>query len=461
MMPSALLRSRISWLRSSAHARASFRNALWGVVEYIALPLTMLLATPFLLHRLGLIQFGLWMLASAAVTSSNLISTGFGDAALKYASTYREGDQARFANTLRVTLTINLALGSVLASLLWLGSPYAARVIFKIDPSLQAAAITAFHIGSVILIARCFESVLIGALRAHERYDTAVRISVLSRTTIVAAACALVWSGKGIVPIMTATLAVAFASVAVLILVVRVTVARIWIAPSLNRAALSEVFHFGFFSWLQALAGCIFNQADRLLVGAMLGASSVGYYSVCVQAAQPIHGLLAAGLHFLFPHLSARLSTAPAAQLRGVVHTVFRLNVIAAIVMCIPVVVFSRLILRLWMGPVFATKTWPVLSIIALSFGFLALNVTGHYTLLALAQVRLVAVLNLLGGAAMLITMFLLAPRLGLPGAAIGRLLYGPITLLMYFRLHKLLAPPVGEQSSALRSLTVTGAESS
>lgn len=456
----ALIQARIHWLRASSRAQASLRNALWGAGEYIALPLTMLAATPFLLHRLGLIQFGLWMLASAAVTSSNLISTGFGDATLKYASTYREGEQLRFEHTLRVTLTINLALGSLLALLLWSGAPYAAESIFKIEPALRADAVAAFRIGSIILIVRCVESVLTGALRAYERYGPAVQISLFSRAAIVISACLLVWQGHGIRAIMAATLVVVSTSVLVQTMVVRLTIARFWLLPSFDSVAFREVFHFGCFSWLQAVAGCIFNQADRLLVGAMLGASSVGYYSVCVQAAQPIHGLLAAGLHFLFPHLSARLSSAQPSQLRHVVHPVFRFNALAAAVMCVPMVVLSKLLLRLWMGANFASQAWLVLSIIALSFGFLSLNVTGHYALLALGQVRLVAVLNMLGGVAMLAVIFLLAPRFGLPGAAAGRLLYGPITLLLYVRLHKLLKPAGVESANSLRSLAVTGAES-
>jgi O-antigen/teichoic acid export membrane protein len=135
------------------------------------------------------------------------------------------------------------------------------------------------------------------------------------------------------------------------------------------------------------------------------------------------------------------------------------LNVTAATVMCVPLVFFSRLILRLWMGAAFAAQTWMVLSLIALSFGFLSLNVTAHYALLALTQVRLVALLNLAGGAAMLIAMFLLAPRFGLVGAATGRLLYGPITLLMYRRLYRLLLP-AHEPSSTLGRMALTRTES-
>ncbi len=447
--------------RQSGRVRTSVHNSFYGIAEYIALPAAMLLATPFLLHRLGLTQFGLWMLASAAVTSSNLISTGFGDGALKYASKYRgEGNDKRFESTLRVNLTINLVLGGILATLLWYGSPYAVNSIFKIDPTLRGTALTAFRIGSAVLLVRCAEGVLIGALRSHERYGPAVQISIASRSSIVLVACLLVWRGHGIIAIMTATLCIVAGSVVVQVVVVRILIARIKLTPSFDRETFAEVFRFGGFSWLQAVAGCIFNQADRLLIGALLGASSVGYYSVCVQAAQPIHGLIAAGLHFLFPHLSARLSTAPATELRSVVHSIFHLNVIAAIVLCLPVVIFSKLILRLWMGAAFAQQGWVVLSIVALSFGFLSLNVTAHYALLALAQVRLVAVLNLLGGAAMLIAMFLLAPGFGLTGIATGRLLYAPITWLMYGRLHKVFSPILTDGSPTFGELAVSGTES-
>ena len=443
------LRARWRSIWSSASGRSG-RNAFYGAAEYIALPLTMLLATPFLLRRLGSVQFGLWMLASAAVTSSNLISTGFGDAALKYASLYRgQKDGERFEHTIRVNVTINLLLGGVFAILLWAVAPFAAASIFKIDLPLRGDAIASFRIGSALLLARCVESVLTGALRAHELYGPAVRISIASRAAIVIAACFLVWRGHGVVAIMAATLCVVSFFIIIQTVVVRKLVARIWPLPSLDRAAFSEVFHFGCFSWLQAIAGCIFNQADRLVIGALLGAPAVGYYSVCVQAAQPIHGLVAAGLHFLFPHLSARLSTAPASQLRPLVASIFRLNALAAIAMCVPIVLFSKLILTLWMGAAFASGAWIVLSIVALSFGLLSLNVTAHYTLLALAHVRLVAMLNLLGGAAMLAVMFFLAPRFGLAGAAAGRLFYGPITLLMYVRLRNLLAPQTMDTPSA------------
>lgn len=400
----------------------------------------MLLAAPFLLHRLGIAQYGLWMLTSAAVTSANSISTGFGDAALKYASIYRGAHNRRkLKEILSVSLVINLILGGGLAILIWYGTPYAVARLFKVDPALQAVAVIAFRIGGAVLVVRSVESVLIAALRAHERYGPAVRISVFSRASTVAIACVLAGRGYGLIAIMVGTLVVGTTSLSLQAMAVHAVVGGMSLMPAASKAALSEVLGFGSFSWVQAVAGCIFSQADRLLVGGLLGTSAVAYYSLCVQAAQPIHGLLAAGLHFLFPHLSARSTTVPASDLRTTIWPILWVNITLAILLCLPLVLFSKPILHVWMGPAFAQKAWALLSILAVGLGLLSLNVTGHYALLALGQVRLVSALNLAGGIVMLLAIAVLAPRLGLMGAAIGRLLYGPITLLMYWRLRRML----------------------
>ena len=428
--------------RVPGKARSSLRNALYGSAEYIALPLTMLLATPYLLHHMGLAQYGLWMVATAAITSSSSLSTGFGDAALKYAAAYRgKNDFGRVADILRVNLSINLALGTVLGLVIWYAAPLAVRHIPTLSGDLQSIAVPVFRISSFVLIARSVESVFVAALKAYERYGPAVQISVAMRIAMIGTACLLVANGRGILAIMMAMLIFACASVFLQMLAARFVIGRVPLHPSLKPQAFTEVFHFGCFSWLQALAGCMFSYADRLLIGFMLGATSVAYYSVCVQAAQPIHGLIAAGLHFTFPHLSARISATAKKELRSVVLRIFKLNLLLTASFCLPLVFFSKLVLKLWMGLAFAQQTWMILSIVAAGFGLLALNITGHYALLALEQVRLVSLLNILGGLAMLAAVILLAPHFGLKGVAIGRLVYGPVTLLMYFRLHSMLAP--------------------
>ena len=64
-------------------------NAFYGVGDYLVLPIGMLLAAPFLLRHLGTAQYGVWVLAGAAVSGGGIVSGSFGDAAIKYVADCR------------------------------------------------------------------------------------------------------------------------------------------------------------------------------------------------------------------------------------------------------------------------------------------------------------------------------------------------------------------------------------
>lgn len=418
--------------------RGPLRNGLYACAEYISQPLGMLLAAPYLLRHLGAAQFGIWVLASAAVYSGNVVSSGFGDAAVKYVAMYRgRNELSGVARIVRGMISINLGLSGLLAIALWSVAPYMVSHVAHIDAELRSVCLRSFRIGSLLLAIRSLDGVFVSTLRAFERYSPAVRIAMCSRIGALVAAVVLVACGRGVVEIMLATLAIATLAAVAQGFAVRAIVGKILLLPSLHRETLSMIAGFGCFSWLQAVAAAVFGQVDRLVIGMFLGAPAVACYALCAQAAQTIHGIVGAGFHALFPHLSARLETEPLADLRHTVGIAFKTNLLLALALGIPVILFSRPILSLWMGPDFARQGWPILSILGGSFLLFALNVTAHYALLALGQVRLVTVLNLVAGAAMLVFMLLLTPRFGMVGTACARLICGPITCALYYPLYK------------------------
>src|SRR5262249_16049554 len=162
----------------------------------------------------------------------------------------------------------------------------------------------------------------------------------------------------------------------------------------------------------------IFGQADRLIVGAMLGSSAVAYYSVCTQVAQPVHGLVASAFNFLFPHLSTRHETGKSKHFRETLIVSVCLNVPLFVILLPPLVLCSKLLLTKWMGAPFAEQTWLPLTIVAGSYALVGLNVSGHYALMALGAVRYVMYVNLAAGIAMVAAIAFLAFHFGLTGAA-------------------------------------------
>lgn len=418
-------------------------NAVSGVLDYVAQPAAMLLAAPVLLHHLGLAQYGIWLIASAAVGAGTIVFSGFGDAVIQRIALLRSlEDPGAVHKVIATMLAINLVLGGLLASALWIIVPFVAGRITHSDPVLGLTCLWSLRIGAVLIVIKSVESVFISAQRAYERYAPAVRIGITSRLLMTGGAVVLALHGSGVVALMLVTAALSAAAAVAQWAALRDHLDSAPFRPAFDRETLRQLASVGGFTWLQAVSGVIFSQADRLIVGATAGASAVAYYGIVVQIAQPIHGLTAAGLHWLFPHLASRLGAGSIASLRRPIALTFLANLASAATLTAAVLILGPRAVALWMGPAFAAHEAVLLPTVAIGFSLLALNVTAHYTLMAAGNVRIITTLNVAGGLAMLLAMALLVPQHGAAGAASARLCYGPITLLLYLPLASRLRTP-------------------
>src|SRR6202034_173704 len=184
-------------------------------------------------------------------------------------------------------LAINLTLGTAIAALLWLLTPLMVTHLPHLNPVLRVSYQRALGIGCILLVVKAVESVFLCTQRAYERYDVAARFTIATRIATIGAAVVIAALGRGTVTIMLATLLVALISLLMQMRTVHrhLSLGSLW--PTWNRASGAELFSFGCFSWLQGVVGLLTGQADRFLVGYLLGTHALAYYSICVQAALP------------------------------------------------------------------------------------------------------------------------------------------------------------------------------
>jgi O-antigen/teichoic acid export membrane protein len=420
--------------------RAHFSNAAYGVLDYAAYPIAMVLSAPALLKHLGVEQYGIWIVITAALNTGSIVASGFGDANIQYiAGARNQGDMQLLLRAVRSMLGINLLLGGLLALISWMLVPLAVGHLVGSGEELRAATLLGLRIASVLMLVRAIETVCVSTQRAFERYGAAIRISLFTRVITVAAAVVLSVRGVGIAGIMEATAwFLVLGTLAQLIRLQQYLGAGL-LFPSFDRHATAALFQFGAFSWLLAVSSVIFTQADRLLLGVSLGATTVTAYALCVQMAQPIYGIAASGLHFLFPYLAARNAVEQPATIRKAVLVAFSVNLLLVAIGAGILLLFGRVVLNAWVGQSVAQSASGILAPITWSFAFLGLSVTGYYALLALGRVHMVTALNITGGIAMLLLMACLLPLQGVHGIAMARLSYGLIAMLMYVPLARAL----------------------
>jgi O-antigen/teichoic acid export membrane protein len=420
--------------------RAHLSNAAYGVLDYAAYPVAMVLSAPTLLKHLGVAQYGIWIVITAALNTGSIIASGFGDANIQYiASARNQADTGPLVRAVRSMLGINLLLGGAFALISWMLVPLAVGHLVSSATGLRAASLLGLRIASVLMLVRAVETVCVSTQRAFERYGAAIRISLFTRVITVAAAVGLSIRGYGVAGIMEATACLLVLGTLAQLIRLQQYLGGASLFPSFDRNATRALFQFGAFSWLLAVASVVFTQADRLLLGVSLGATTVTAYALCVQIAQPIYGIAASGLHFLFPYLAARNAVSRPVVLKKAILTAFSVNVLIVAIGAGVLLLFGRAVLNAWVGQSIAQSAAGILAPITWSFALLGLSVTGYYALLALGRVHMVTALNITGGSTMLLLMVCLLPLQGVHGIAIARLSYGLIALLMYVPLARAL----------------------
>lgn len=428
-------------------------NAAYGILDYAAFPLGMLLAAPIVLHRLGASEYGLWMISTAVVSAGGIIAAGFGDANIQRVARLRgAGDTNAMAHTVRSILGINLVLGTLLAVFAWVAAPYAAVRIAAAHTVPLSECLIDLRIACVLILVRAVESVAVSTQRAFEQYGSTAKIGSVCRWLTLAAASLLALRGYRTPSILVATGVFLTLSAFMQFRRARQLLGGATLLPAFEPEATRALLRKGAFSWIQMLGGLILAQLDRILLGVTLGALPVAPYALCVQFAHPIVGLAGSGLNFLFPYLASRAPSMAHDELRKILAKAFACNVAAVGCCAAALLTAGPWLMRIWAGAAVARSGENILLPVVLGSALTGLSVTGVYALQALGRFRTVALLQLSGRAAMLPLMIVLLHRFGLHGLAISRLCLGSQALLVYLPLGRFLLRGKKSERQAARA---------
>ena len=406
---------------------------------------------PIVLHRLGASEYGLWMISTAVISAGGIIASGFSDANIQRVAHLRgAGKLELIPRTVRSILGINLVLGLILAVTAWIVAPFAAPHIAGVHQISVNECLTSLRIASISILLRSIESVGVSTQRAFEYYRGPVQISTAIRLLTLASAALLALSGHGTSTILLATAVFLALGTCMQFHQLGRFFDTIPLQPLFRSDETRVLLRMGVFVWLQEIGAVIFGQLDRILLGVSLGALAVAPYSLCVQFAQPIFGLNASGLHFLFPYLSSRAGTLSRAGLNRTLVKAFGCNLLLVACGAGTLLLIGSRLIRLWAGAAVAQSAASILTPIVLGSALMGLSVTGTYAMQALGRFREVALISLASRTVMLVPMIQLLHHMGLHGLALSRLCYGSASLLVYLPLLRQLTQGKSETGRVL-----------
>jgi O-antigen/teichoic acid export membrane protein len=399
------------------------------MLEYGWYPLLLFIATPWFLHRLGTGQYGIWMLLTATVGFGGVLNTGTGAATIKAVSAgIGRATNSDIERAVRTALAIALIGGGVLALVVfcvfWLaGGTLLGRMG---NPALlQLTGVTA----ALLIWVEQLDNVFSSAMKGAEQFGQAAKVEIVSKTAQILVAALVLLPWPGLWALYAAVLAVSVMRLLAKIAIARRLLGLTDLCPSL--AGTGDILHFAKWGWLQGVGGVLFGVADRILVGSMLGAASLAYYSIASQLAMQVHAVTAAGLSVIFPKVSRKLEDGGSFSLWRVTKLTMAGNLLLSTFLALMLILLGPMLLRIWIGADSAGPTAKLLFWLVIAYWVLALNVVPYYILLGLGRIRFVGLTVLVSGAIAVIAMYMAISRTGLTGAPAGRSIYAILSLAL------------------------------
>jgi len=397
------------------------RNVLYNWFGTIATMAVGLFLSPFIIHRLGNVAYGVWVLAIGVMAYLGLLDLGMQSAVLRFVSKgHTQNDHQGASESISAALWVRLQI-SALILVLSAGLAAVFPLIFKVPAELAGDARKAILLTGVKMAITMSIGVVAGVLSALNRYDLQNYLSIVQTAVRVIGVVAVLRTGHGIVAI----------AVCELIAVLIYNALLVWVAHRLypqlqillnrpKRETLKRIWTYSSYAFLTTVAIQLIYQTDYIVVGKFVSVAAVTYYaigySLCSYTSQAINSM---GATFV-PAASTYEAAGDTNSLLMLYKNGTRATLAVSLPILITLMVRGRSFIGLWMGPQYSHSSGTVLIILCSTFLFVFANRTAQAIAFGVEKHKMGAIWAIGEGVVNLSLSIVLARRYGIYGVAIG-----------------------------------------
>jgi O-antigen/teichoic acid export membrane protein len=380
-----------------------------------------LFLSPFIIHRLGNVAYGVWVLAIGVVAYLGLLDLGMQSAVLRFVSKgHTQNDHQGASEAISAALWVRLQI-SALILVLSAGLAAVFPLIFKVPAELAGDARKAILLTGVKMAITMSIGVVAGVLSALNRYDLQNYLSMVQTAVRVIGVVAVLRTGHGIVAIAVCELIAVLIYNALLVWVAHRLYPQLQILPNKpKRETLKRIWTYSSYAFLTTVAIQLIYQTDTIVVGKFVSVAAVTYYaigySLCSYTSQAINSI---GATFV-PAASTYEAAGDTNSLLMLYKNGTRATLAVSLPILITLMVRGRSFIGLWMGPQYSHSSGTVLIILCSTFLFVFANRTAQAIAFGVEKHKMGAIWAIGEGVVNLSLSIVLARRYGIYGVAIG-----------------------------------------
>lgn len=430
--------------------RSMAQNTFLNLMGQLVPMLIGLFSIPLLIKHIGMDRFGLLSLVWVVIGYFTFFDLGLGRAIIKLVAEKigdrREEEIPRiFWNALLIMTSMSV-IGS--AVVFWL-TPILVVSVFKIPDALHDEAIKAFYGLSLSLILVTLTAGFRGILEARQRFDFANFLHILmGASTFVGPLIISYWTQDLFILVLV-------------LLVVRffIFLAHLWFVfllyPELRsparieRATLRRLFKFATWMTVSNVISPIMVYFDRFILGAIVPVSYLAFYTTPYEIVNRLLVVPAAVVRTIFPTFALmgveRSKSVESIFVRCVKWLAFVLFPTILII-----VYFGQYGLKIWLGDEFARESTRVLQVLSIGIFLNGIAFIPTTLLQSAERPDLTAKMHLLEFPFYLPSVWFMATRFGILGAAFAWTIRVSVDMFLLFGAVRWILPSLGRELGRL-----------
>ncbi len=380
--------------------------------------------SPYIVHHLGNVAYGVWVLTISSIAYLGLLDLGMRSSVLRFVSRARtvgNHDEASAAVSAALWVRLQISLAVLLITVaLALRFP----AMFHVPSEMARASQIAVAVVGTNLAIFMSMGVFGGVISGLNRYDLQTAVSLGQLVIRVTGVLLVLRSGHGIVAIalceLTATLA---ANIAIVLIARRIyPELRVRIRKP-QRAVLRSLWSYSMYAFLNTVAVQLVYQTDNLVVGAFISTSAVAFYAIGASLVRYTDQLTGAMTLSFVPAASTFDAAGDAGRLRTLYTGGTRAMMALSLPILTTLILRGRTFIGLWMGAQYRQRSGTVLILLASTMIFSQANNAAFAIAFGTDRHKITAKWAIAEGVANLTLSILLVRPLGIYGVAVGTIL--------------------------------------
>ena len=396
------------------------RSILSNWVGLLAIGLMSFLITPFMIHRLGDFQFGIYALAFSTVGYFDLLAQGLRSTLQRFVGRLSDARDRQALNSVFSTaLAVTLVVGTFII-VVFFGLSRILPSFFKLDPAQQhlfakLVILLGINLGSGVPAA------LLGSyLCGLHRFDLYNLLGIVRQAVRTILILVVLLRGQGVLAVAVCVLMATLICVPLNWWMIQRIDSRVKFALGLVRLRTArELLGFSFWTLLNNAGQLLRNSTDSIVIGRVLNAALITPFTVASRLVDYFRPIITSMVSPLLPRMSQLDGQGRHEDVERLFLDMTRLSALASLAMGSMLVLHGRSLLLLWVGPRYVSS-YPILLLLTVGAVASSAQVPAQHTLIAKGRHRAYGIWTLAEGLANLVLSVVWARRYGIVGVALG-----------------------------------------